>query len=242
MSERLGFRLASVFEARRLADRANILFPGLYAWLLTVGQPVTSPGVGGLVRALAILGLVCLVLGPLFSFERPALSRAFGIYGFVGFSVLAWWQLGPLLSPDRFDWVRAALGAAGWLLYAFGWGKMRGRGQVPEEDPNVLPGPPLPARSRLPWAAWVVAVVSVGAGIAPAALAFRVERPDHAILAHALALAGGAAVLSAGANLALNVGQPRVMRSPAARLNSAAGALALLAVLAVAGLVWMALS
>ena len=242
MSESPGSPIASVFDARRLAERANILFPGLYAWLLTIAQPATSAGVGAPARILSLLSLICLVLGPLFSFDRPLLSRAVGIYGFVGFSTLAWWQLGPVIAPDRLDSVRAALGAAGWLLYAFGWGKMRGRGHVPEEDPNVLEGVPLAARTRLPRAAWVVALVSGIGGLLPFALAFRVERPDHAILAHAVALAAGAAVLSAGANLALGFGQPRAPRSPSARLNSAAGALAVLAVLAVAGLVWMVLS
>lgn len=230
-----------MFDARRLAERANILFPGLYAWLLTVAQPATSAGVGAPARVLSLLSLVCLVLGPLFSFERPALSRAVGIYGFVAFSTLTWWQLGSVIAPDRLDPVRAALGAAGWLLYAFGWGRMRGRGHVPEDDPNVLEGAPLEARTRLPRAAWVVAIVSGVGGLLPVALAYRVERPDHAILAHALSLAAGAAVLSAGANLALNFGRPRAPRSPTSRLNSAAGALAALAVLAVAGLVWMSL-
>ena len=234
--------LARLADARRLAERANILLPGLYAWLLTIGQPAASAGVGWQGRVLSLFSLVALVLGPWLAFERPTLARVVGIYAFVGFSVLAWWQLGAAVAPDRLDPVRAALGAAGWLLYAFGWGKMRGRGHVPEEDPNVLEGAPLPARTRVPRSAWFIAILSGLAALVPVVLAWRVERPDHAILAHAIALAAGVAVVSSGASLALAFGQERAVRGPGSRLNSAAPALAVLAVLAVAGLVWLVLS
>jgi hypothetical protein len=228
-------------DARRFAERANILLPGLYAWLITLAQPATSPGVGWFARALTFLALLALVIGPLLALDHPSYGRAFGIYGFVGLAALAWWQLGPAVGPDRIDAMRAALGAFGWLLYAFGWGKMRGRGHVPEEDPNYLPGSSLPARGRFPLAAWVVAALACVGAVVPTALAWRVDRPDHAVLAHATTLAAGAAVLSSAATLALGFGQPRSERTPYSRLNSAVAALTALAVLAVAGLLWLAL-
>src|SRR5688572_21284843 len=128
-------------DARGFAERANILLPGLYAWLLTVGEPATGAGVGWKARALAFLALVALVLGPLLAPDRPIHGRACGVYGFIGLSTLAWWQLGPVVSAEELDPLRAALGALGWMLYAFGWGKTRGRGLVPEDDPHVVPGP-----------------------------------------------------------------------------------------------------
>jgi len=223
------------------AERANILLPGLYAWLLTVAEPATGAGVGFLARALAFLALIALVTGPFLAPDRPLLGRIFGIYGFVGLSTLAWSQLGSAVAAEQLDPLRAAFGAFGWMLYAFGWGKTRGRGRIPEDDPNVVPGPSLPARSRLPTAAWVVAAVALVGAVVPTFFAWRVDRADHAVLGHATTLAAGAAVLSSGATLALAFGQPRSERSPGSRLNSAAAALAALAVFAVVGLLWLAL-
>ena len=228
-------------DARGFAERANILLPGLYAWLLTIAEPATGAGVGVLARTLAFLALLALVIGPFLAPDRPLLGRGFGIYGFLGLSVLTWWQLGPAVSADQLDPLRAALGAFGWMLYAFGWGKTRGRGRVPEDDPNVVPGPSLTGRGRLSTVAWVVAGVALVGAVLPTVFAWRVDRADHAVLGHATTLAAGAAVLSAGANLALGFGQPRVERSPGSRLNSAAAALAALAVFALVGLLWLAL-
>jgi hypothetical protein len=228
-------------DARGFAERANILLPGLYAWLLTVAEPATTPGASLLARVLAFLALLALVTGPLLAPDRPLLGRIFGIHAFVGFSVLAWSQLGAAVAPDQLDPLRAALGAFGWVFYAFGWGKTRGRGRVPEDDPNVLPGPSLAGRGRLSAAAWVVVAIAVLGAFVPTLFAWRVDRPDHAVLGHATTLAAGAAVLSSGATLALGFGQPRTVRSPTGRLNSAAAVLAALAVLAVIGLLWLAL-
>ena len=164
-------------DTRGLAERANILLPGLYAWLLTVAEPATGAGVGLLARMLAFLALIALVTGPFLAPDRPVLGRVFGIYGFVGLSVLAWSQLGSAVSAEQLDPLRAALGAFGWVLYAFGWGKTRGRGRVPEDDPTscrdrrssaVAASPPSPGSWRAsPWWALSSPRSSPGASIGP---------------------------------------------------------------------------
>jgi hypothetical protein len=116
---------------------------------------------------------------------------------------------------------------------------MRGRGRIPEEDPNVLPGDTLVARSRLPRAALAIAGISFVGALVPVVFAWQVERPDHASFAHAITLAAGTGILSVGATLSLGLGQPRASRSTTSRLNSAAAALGALAVLGVLALVWL---
>jgi hypothetical protein len=165
-----------------------MLLPGLYAWVITVAHPVGLEGVGFLPRTLALLALLSLALGPLLVSRRPRLARGFGVWGFVGLCLTTWLLLGSRIGVTEVDPLRAAFGSVGWALYAFGWGSVRRWGSVPEEDPRAVEGPPLTARGKLPSAAsWIFAAGLVGAGLI-VLLAWRVRRPVHALLAHALAL------------------------------------------------------
>lgn len=222
-----------------LAARTNVLLPGLYAWLSTVARPVTSSQATTSSRAAAVCALILLLLGPLLSTRAPRVSRALGVHGFVGCSVLTWALLRQAGVPFGGQALEAAFGAVGWTLYAFGWGELSARRRVPEADPHVLAGAPL-----VPKHAWSrSAEVILGLGVLGAALvlvlAFRVARPSHSVMAHALALLLGLLTISSATRVALERA-PRRLGSGSERLNVAATAISLLLIgLALGALYWM---
>lgn len=227
-------------ELMPLGERTRVLMPGLYAWLLTVELPALSRGARPLSRVTALLALAALVSALWMSGGRLRLARALGIYGFVGACCLTWALLGGELSPARLDRIRAAAGSLGWVLYAFGWGRVRSAG-MPEDAPNAVLGAPLVPRSRLDRRALPIAAFAVVAAIGFEALAFRVDRPEHAVLAHATATACALLVLGASATIALRQGMRSDILSGLSRLNAVAVRGAVLSVLFGLGLVWAAL-
>jgi hypothetical protein len=226
-------------DARRSPERARVLAPGLYAWLLTVLVPAAQQGVPFTARAFALVSVVALVVGVFFENERPKLGRWLGIYAFVGCSLASWCLAGPAIAVGNVDPIRSALGVLGWVIYAFGWGRSRGS-RVPEDSPNVLTGAPLAPRARLSKAGAPVVALAVVAALAFEGLAFRVERSEPALFAHAAATASALLVLGVGARIALGLGGRRELPSAATRLNAMAPPLAALAVLLGLGLVWAA--
>jgi len=227
-------------ELMPLSERTRVLLPGLYAWLLTVELPALSRGARPLGRVTALVALAALVSGLFMVGGRLRLARGLAIYGFIFACAVTWALLGGELSPARLDRIRAAAGTLGWVLYAFGWGRIRSA-HVPEDAPNAVLGAPLAARSHLHRRTVPIAVCAVVAAIGFEALAFRVDRPEHAVLAHATATACALLVLGASATLALRQGTRSDFASGATRLNGVAVRGALLSVLFGIGLVWAAL-
>jgi hypothetical protein len=227
-------------EALPLTERTRVLLPGLYAWLLTVGLPVAARGVRSGPRLAAAAALLALLLALSLVGQRLGVARVLGIYVFVACSALTWALLGSELSPAHLDRVRTALGTLGWVLYAFGWGRVR---SVPETSAQlpIAPGAPLVPRSRLQARAMPIVAFAVCTAVVCEGLAFRVDRQEHAVLAHAAAVACALLVLSAGSRVALAQGTRVELASPAQRLNAVALRGALLAVLFGLGLVWAAL-
>ena len=228
-------------SSRRSPERARVLAPGLYAWLLTVIYPAAQPGVPLAARVVAVLAVGALIAGVFLESDRPKLGRLLGIHAFVGSSLFTWFLAGPAIAVGNVDPVRSALGVLGWVIYAFGWGRSRGP-RVPEDAPNVLTGAPLVPRARLSKAGAPVVVIAVIAALALEGLAFRVDRSEHALFAHTAATAAALLVLGAGARIALTLGARRELPSAAVRLNAMAPPLAALAVLLGLGLVWAAFS
>ncbi|HMJ13135.1 MAG TPA: hypothetical protein VK524_17060 [Polyangiaceae bacterium] len=219
-----------------LAVRANMLLPGLYAWVTTVAYPTTYRGAAASARITAFIALIALISGPLLVMERPRLARILGIHVFLGFSLVTWVLLGTLISVDRLEPVRSALGAVGWALFALGWGTVRRPGSVPEDDPHVLTGPPLSPRNRLPTRAAVVLAISLAGVALPLLLAWRVVRSEHALLAHAAALLSALIILNAGSSIALSQGASGGGLSVRQRVASITRPLALLTLLLLGGL------
>lgn len=223
-----------------LAERTRVLLPGLYAWLLTVGLPVLARGVRSGPRLAAAGALCALVLSLFVVGRRLALARWLGIYGFVCASALTWALLGSDLSPVHLDRIRTALGMLGWVLYAFGWGRVHAPVDA-DQHGHVASGALLVPRSRLHPRATTIVAFAVVAALVLEGLAFRVDRSEHSVLAHAVAAACSLLVLSTASRVALAQGTRHELASGTARLNVVALRGAVLALLFGIGLVWAAL-
>jgi hypothetical protein len=222
---------------RSFATRANKLLPGLYAWTATVASPATAPEAGTAARTASVLALVALVLGPWLSSERPALGRVLGIHVFVGMSLATWAlaaRAGVTLAPEP---LRAAFGALGWMVYAFGWGELGRPLRVPEDDPAVLGGPALTPRAELPRRATVVFAIGVAGALLVVAFAWRVSQAPEMVMAHAVALAAGLWLLSATTEVALTQAA-RARGSTSERFSRNSGTLSLLLIALGLGLLW----
>jgi hypothetical protein len=224
-------------EPSGLLRTQSIVLSGLYAWAATVLYPATLRGAGLFSRILVGSALVCLVLGTARRRTSTRFRRAFALYGFVGLSVLAWAFLGSLISIDRLEPMRAALGGFGWVLFAFSWGAPREPAEVPEDDPRALPGDPLSPRGALPrGAGWVLALATVGAAC-PLLLAWRVTRSTHALLGHAVAVVCAVALVTSGAEVAVGRGRWSPVAPASRRVAQASVPLILLGIVLFAGLV-----
>lgn len=224
---------------RSLRDRAGTVLPGLYAWLTTVASPAVQPRAPGSARVTAFLALLALVAAPLFVNERPRLGRVLGVFAFIGLCLLTWLLLGASLVQSSGDPLLPALGAVAFTLYALGWGSLRRRDAVPEDGPNVIPGPPLQPRARPHRLVPVVFGVILVSALVPVFLAFRVTDTERGMFAHAAAILAAILTITAGSRVAVNLGQRRSVPALTDRLNGAAVPLALLALLFGAGFLWL---
>lgn len=223
-------RFAEPNLSRPFALRANVLLPGLYAWATTLAVPVTLPRAPGTARVAAILSLAALVLGPLLFPARPLLGRIVGIHAFLALSVGTWSFLARAGLPLGGEPLHATFGALGWMLYAFGWGELRGPGTIPEEDPRAVPGPPLPPRGELPRSVGVVFAFGIAGALSLVYLGFRITRPSHAVMGQAVALIAGLFLVGGAARVALERG-PRPLPGQGERVSAAATVIALLLML-----------
>lgn len=233
--------LSALGAWRSLRDRAATVLPGLYAWVTTVASPAAQSRAPGTARITAFIALLALLAAPLFVNERPRVGRALGVFGFVGATVLTWLLLGPSLVQSSADPLLPALGAVAFTLYALGWGSLRRRDIVPEDGPNVIPGPPLQPRARPHRAApFVFAVLLVGS-LVPVFLAFRVPvtETERGLFAHAVAILAAVLTITVGSRVAVNLGQRRAVPAVPERLNGVAVPLAVLALLFGAGFLWL---
>jgi hypothetical protein len=232
---------AATTPASSFAARSNMLLPGLLAWVATVGVPAAERGVGWAPRALSFVVLASMVAGPIVVGSRPRLGRVLGIHVTVGASVVTWLLLGPNVGVLHLEPVRAAIGALAWILFAFGWGSVRVRGHVPEDDPRVLPGAALPARGSLPLSATAVVAIGVLGAALPLFSAWRVTRPSHALLAHAVALVAAISLVTGAARIAVDRQSYKPVTPAGARVMAATRPLAVLAVVVFFGAIWMLL-
>ncbi|HEX3596660.1 MAG TPA: hypothetical protein VHU80_16230 [Polyangiaceae bacterium] len=221
--------------ANELVRRANVLLPGMYAWAATVLYPASLHGASLPARLISGVAVAALLLGVAVARRNPSLGRALGLHGFVMLCVFSWLLLGSIIAVDRLEPTKAAVGALGWVLFAFGWGGSREPEHVPEDDPRALPGEPLAPRGKLPRGAVFVLSLAIAGASLPLLFAWRVTRPAHALFAHAVAIGCAVALVSAGADIAVRRGKWSPVEPQMRRLGNAAASLALLAVVVIVG-------
>src|SRR5690606_2999140 len=125
------------------------LFPGACAGPPALPWPALARAASWLPRRAAVAALLGLFGGVYWLGRVPRLGRVLGIHGFIGLAMATWVSArhdGIQLAPEP---LVAAFGALGWMIYAFGWGELRGPLTVPEDDPRVIPGAPLASRGAL---------------------------------------------------------------------------------------------
>lgn len=225
----------------RAAAVSNMLMPGLLAWVATLAVPVAERGVSSWARVTAGAALVSMVAGPILLTVHPRLGRALGIHLTILFAVVTWLLLGPVIGVQHLEPVRSAIGGVAWVLFAFGWGSVRARGSVPEEQPGVLPGAPLPVRASLPFGATAILAAGVIGAALPVFIAWRVARPSHALLAHAVAVVCAIAVVTSAAKIAVERQSYRPETQAGARLVAATKPLTALALAVIFGCIWLLL-
>ncbi|HEY6077811.1 MAG TPA: hypothetical protein VIW29_03370 [Polyangiaceae bacterium] len=219
---------------------ASRVVPGLYGWLATVLAPVSQVGASSVARGFALASLAALFAAFGLLTTKPRLARQLGIHGFLFGCFGAWLFLGPQLRSDQLDPVRSGLGALGFLLHALAWGAPSRSREEPPAD-NLVPGSPLQPRVRSPRAASVVLGAGIALALLPPLAAFGVERPEAALLAHAVGLGSGLLLVAAATDVALRIGKPRVVAPWRQRTARAVWSLGGLALTAAIGLLWLAL-
>jgi hypothetical protein len=211
----------------------DLVAPGLYVWALTVAWPAAQRLAPVEARLFAVAALLALLAGALMRRFWPFAARVAALWLFVGCSVGAWTLLARALAPAHLDPVHGLLGSVGWAAFAIVWGGDRA---TRERTPAPTLSPPWPEARR--HTAVIMAVVATAAAI-PVALAWWVENNERALLAHAVSLAAGIALLACAVDLASPVprdaGPRPPVERPRRRLANAAWPLATLAALALAG-------
>jgi hypothetical protein len=230
-------RAQRLFE--RLAARgasAQAAIAGAYAWAVTVAPAAWEHADSAVTMAAAGLGLAALVVVAAGERLWGGRGRTASLWVFVLASALAWLSAPAALRPLRIDAPRGLAGMLGWALFALACAGPA-LGDL-HEPARVVDDAPLDARSRL--ARGDAAYPFAGAALALALqfVGWRVASPERALLVRLVALAAGLAIVGASAEIALARHAMRVRRPPAARLRTAAVPLALLGLLALAGLLF----
>jgi hypothetical protein len=218
--------------------RRNLLVGGGAAWLLTVGLPAFESGDSLPARLSAGVALLTLLVGVAVSVRWARAGRVLSMPGFIGMCALTWALLGDRLSPGQLQPIRAALGGVAWLTFALGWGAVRHPGAVPENDPRVIPAEPLQPRGELPAIVRVVTALSVGLALVLWLLAWRATGVEHALFAHAIALAAAMWLISIGADIAIALSVKRRWLPPALRLQQGSGVLGTVVLLLLVGVAY----
>jgi hypothetical protein len=206
------------------------LAPGLYAWGVTVAWPASNRLAPATARLFAGAALATLFVGAIVSrFWRPA--RIAALWLFVATSLGTWVLLARAIDPNHLDPVHGVLGSVGWAAFAVSWS-----GDPVRSDDAGAQTVPWPAARRR--SALVMSLIATAAAI-PIALAWWVQTTERAMLAHAVSLAAGIALVARAADIAAPLRHEPIPLAgtdrPRRRLASAAGPLAVLVGLALMG-------
>jgi len=159
-----------------------------------------------------------------------------GTWIFLPSCVGAWALFAPSIAPSHFDPVQGVLGSLGWALFAIAWGGQRAPPQPrPLADLPPATRPAAQTRRKLAFG------LLVTCALAPLALSWWVVSVERALLAHAVSLAAAIVLIVLAVDLLApvspieNQSAPEPRERPLQRWQSAAPALVMLVMLALAG-------
>lgn len=225
-------------EELRTGHLAPTIAAALLAWAMTVAPVGFSRATPRGTSVLAIAALVAGLAGPALVASRPRLGRHLGISLFLAFATATWLLGSAAIHPMRLDPTRGFFGAIAWGSFALSWSdRWGGKPKRLAPDPDA---PLLLARSTLPFFATPLTALGILVSVGYLAFAFRIREPERALVAQALAVLCGVALVNAAAVVAISRGKPR--RSSGRRLTPPAlRALMLLFTFAIAGAIVAAL-
>jgi hypothetical protein len=215
------------------------MIAAVLAWSITVAPAAFARGSAAPARLFAILSLASGLAGPVFLAERRRIGRHVGITAFLAFSVAAWMFCQPALHPLRLSPFRAATGSLAWAIFALSWREVWPR---PEERTETdSQAAPLPARSSLPFFSIPILTSAVLGALLLVFGAFRTREPERGLVAQAVAIACGVALVTGASTLATTLGKERVS-GPGRRFTAiVVRALLLLVVVALGGALYILL-
>ncbi|MBK8254622.1 MAG: hypothetical protein IPK82_18380 [Polyangiaceae bacterium] len=197
-----------VTRAWKTSRTPQTMIAALLAWSITVAPAAFARGSAGAARVFAVVALLFGLAGPLFLSERRRIGRHIGITGFVVFAALTWGFSLPALHPMRLSPFRAAIGTLAWAIFALSWREVWPTPNAPRE--GEAQAAPLPPRSSLPFMSVPILTVSILATLALVLIAFRTREPERGLVAQAVTVAVGAALITAASSIATTLGKERV--------------------------------
>lgn len=222
----------------------DVLAPGLYAWGVTVGWPVSQRFAPLGARIFALLALVTLVAGSALLFTSPKLARILGIWIFLAACIGTWAWFAPAFGPLHLDPVQGVVGSIGWALFAISWaGDAATAPSLPASPSAPRPETSEQRRGGVPRAAAAVLVLVAIAAAIPMVLSWWVASLERALLAHGVSLAAAIALVA----YAVDLFEPRsrveeagfdAARKPERRIAAALPAFVALTALVVLGAVY----
>lgn len=231
-------RAAALFERLSFwGAAAQASVPGVYAWGVTVAPAAWSRGASAFPRVASIVALAALAAGVLAERRWGWRARVASLWGFVLACALAWSAVPAALGPLRIDVPRGIAGMVGWALFAMASAAPALQGR--REPERVVLDDELAPRTGV--ARGDAAYVAAGALLAGSLqlIGWQVTSPERMILVRFVAVAAGLALVGAATDIALARHLPRVARSRGRRLRRAMAAFVLLALLGLAGLLFI---
>jgi hypothetical protein len=231
-------RLEPLRRISEMGAAAQACVPGLYAWGVTVAPAVWTRGASVVAKVAAVVALLVLVGSVAAERRWKARARIFGLWGFVLACALAWSAAPAAFAPLRIDAPRGLAGMAGWALFALASAAPALHARE-DDDRVVLDDRELLPRRGLGRGDVLYVAVAACVAVVLQLFGWRIAVAERALLVRLVALALGLAILGASVDVALTRHLPRVVRSTQGRMREATGALVVLALLGLVGVLFV---
>jgi len=183
------------------------MIAAVLAWSVTVAPSAFARASAAPARLFAVLALIAGLAGPLFLGERRRIGRHLGITAFLALSLAAWLFSLHALHPARLSPLRAATGSLAWAIFALSWREVWPRPERPETEAQTAV---LPARASLPVLSIPILSGAIFGALFFVFAAFRTRESERGLVAQAVAVACGAALVTSAATIATTRGKDQV--------------------------------